>query len=60
MSEPIPVPANTPQDEPLTQRYADQIGGPLGCWERGIITGTLPGARRARAKRLRGSRRQMT
>jgi hypothetical protein len=34
------VPAAS-EKELLTQRYADQIGGTLGCWDRVIITGTL-------------------
>src|SRR5829696_7802027 len=41
MSEPIPACTNSPQVELLTQRYADQIVGTLGCWDRVIITGTL-------------------
>ena len=41
MSEPTPAPADTPQVELLTQRYAEQIVGTLGCWDRVIITGTL-------------------
>jgi len=41
MSEPTPAPADTPQVELLTQRYAEQIVGTLGCWDRVILTGTL-------------------
>jgi hypothetical protein len=41
MTEPTPPPANVPEKELLTQRYADQIVGTLGCWDRVIITGTL-------------------
>jgi hypothetical protein len=41
MAEPTPTAAETPQVELLTQRYADQIMGTLGCWDRVIITGTL-------------------
>jgi hypothetical protein len=26
----------------LTERYADQIAGVLGCWDRMLIFGTLP------------------
>lgn len=40
MSEPTPA-AETSHVELLTQRYADQIVGTLGCWDRVIITGTL-------------------
>jgi hypothetical protein len=40
MSEPTPAPADTPSAELLTRRYADQIAGTLGCWDRVIITGT--------------------
>jgi hypothetical protein len=29
------------EKELLTQRYADQSGGTLGCWDRVILTGTL-------------------
>jgi hypothetical protein len=28
--------------EPLTERYAQEIGGLLGCWDRMLIFGTLP------------------
>ena len=28
---------------PLNERYADQIVGVLGCYDRIVITGTLPG-----------------
>ncbi len=41
MSEPTPAPADTPQLELLTRCYADHIIGPLGCWDRVILTGTL-------------------
>jgi hypothetical protein len=41
MAEPTSAPAETPQVELLTQRYADRIVGTLGCWDRVIITGTL-------------------
>jgi len=43
MSEPTPAPADTPQVVLLTQRYAEQIAGTLGCRDRVIITGTLTG-----------------
>lgn len=42
MAEPTPPPAEVLEQELLTQRYADQIAGTLGCWDRVIITGTLP------------------
>ena len=41
MTEPTPTTAETPQVELLTQRYAGQIAGTLGCWDRVVITGTL-------------------
>lgn len=41
MSEPTPTAAEAAQVELLTQRYADQIVGILGCWDRVILTGTL-------------------
>ncbi|MBE0540184.1 MAG: MarR family transcriptional regulator [Verrucomicrobia bacterium] len=41
MSEPTPAPSDAPGTELLTQRYADQIIGTLGCWDRVILTGTL-------------------
>jgi hypothetical protein len=41
MAEPTPAAAKAPQVELLTQRYADQIVGTVGCWDRVIITGTL-------------------
>ena len=49
-------PAAAPEQELLTQRYADQIAGTLGCWGRVIITGSLtevchPGGGRLAAPR---------
>jgi hypothetical protein len=41
MSETTSIPAVTVEKELLTQRYADQIVGTLGCWDRVIINGTL-------------------
>ena len=41
MSEPTPAPVNACDKELLSQRYAEQIVGTLGCWDRVIITGTL-------------------
>ena len=35
------MPADAAEKELLTQRYAGQIVGILGCWHRVIITGTL-------------------
>src|SRR5437879_161483 len=43
MSEPTPAPAGTPQVELLTHRYAEQIAGTLGCWDRVILRGALTG-----------------
>jgi len=40
MSETTPA-TDAPEKELLTQRYADQIVGTLGCWDRIIIAGTL-------------------
>jgi hypothetical protein len=41
MFEPTTAPADAPEPELLTQRYAEKIVGTLGCWDRVIITGTL-------------------
>ena len=41
MAEPTSPPPEAAEKELLTQRYADQIVGTLGCWDRGIIAGTL-------------------
>lgn len=41
MAEAPPLVTDTAEKELLTQRYADQIVGTLGCWDRVIITGTL-------------------
>jgi hypothetical protein len=41
MTEPSSPVADVSEKELLTQRYAEQILGTLGCWDRVIITGTL-------------------
>jgi len=41
MAKPTPASSDTPHVELLTQRYAGQIVGTLGCWDRVIIAGTL-------------------
>ena len=41
MTEPTVPLADVFAKELLTQRYAGQIVGTLGCWDRVIITGTL-------------------
>ncbi len=41
MNQSGPSLTEAPDRELLTQRYANQIVGTLGCWDRVIITGTL-------------------
>src|SRR5574342_651662 len=41
MAEPTCCSADASEQELLSQRYAEQIVGILGCWDRVIITGTL-------------------
>ena len=38
--------------QPLTERYRERLAGVLSCYDRIIVTGTLPGACYAKIGRL--------